>query len=89
MIPFNHSIYEFPFNLEDRVKYNINMTNKTLEKTMDITVKKLKGGTFLGTKLDSVTSYMLEIPNDKFVDTTKLKKLGYSLNNDKWLLLIE
>ena len=89
MIPKDHPKYEFPYNLEDRIKYIINNTNKMLEKIMDISVQKLKGGKFLDNKLDDVSSYVLEIQNNKFADSTKLKKLGYTLKKDTWVMLLE
>ena len=89
MIPADHPVYEFPFNLEDRIKHIINKTNKMSERTMDIMVRKIKGGKFLGDNFEDVSSYMLEIKNDKFADATKLKKLGYTLKKDLWEMLLE
>ena len=89
MIPADHPVYEFPFNLEDRIKHIINKTNKMSERTMDIIVRKIKGGKFLGDNFEDVSSYMLEIKNDKFADATKLKKLGYTLKKDLWEMLLE
>ena len=40
MIPFNHPIYKFPYNLEDRIKYYITNINKLVGRRVDVLVKK-------------------------------------------------
>ena len=89
MIPANHSIYEFPFNLEDRIKYFIKETNKACDRQVDVQVKKLKGGNFLGKELKDVSSYELTFKNEKFIEKEtniqeKLNKLGYTLEKNLW-----
>jgi hypothetical protein len=89
MIPANHSIYEFPFNLEDRIKYFIKETNKACDRQVDIQIKKIKGGNFLGKELKDVTSYELSFKNEKFIEKEisiqeKLNKLGYNLQKNLW-----
>ena len=41
MIPFNHNDFEFPFNLEDRVKDRIKKINKIINRNIDIVMMTL------------------------------------------------
>ena len=93
MIPTNHPIYEFPFNLEDRIKYFIKETNKACDRQIDIQVKKLKGGNFLGKELKDVASYELTFKNEKFIEKEKniqekLNNLGYNLEKNLWIKIM-
>ena len=42
MIPLNHPIYPFPYNLEDRIKYKMKQINKIADRPVDILTKKIK-----------------------------------------------
>jgi hypothetical protein len=79
MIPIDHPEYEFPYNLEDRVKYKINEINKLAGRKVDVDVKKNK------------LEYELTFKNDKFIDPVKkdIEKLGFNLNKNEWLLEIK
>jgi DNA polymerase III delta prime subunit len=79
IIPKNHPIYPFPFNLEDRIKDRINQINKLAERKVDIIVKK------------SDKKYNLSFNNDKFLHELekKLKELGCKLENKEWVLILE
>jgi len=78
MIPIDHPEYEFPYNLEDRVKYKINEINKLAGRKVDVDVKKNK------------LEYELTFKNDKFIDPVKkdIEKLGFNLNKNEWSLEI-
>lgn len=82
MIPFDHPIYEFPYNLEDRVKNRINSINKIAGRSMDIVVKKNK---------DKNITYNLVFNNEKFLLNLKneLENLGCKLNKTEWNLVLE
>jgi len=77
MVPKNHPLYEFPYNLEDRVKDRINTINKMVGRNIDITVKKNK-------EID--VTYTLEFINDSFLKTHEkhLIELGFTLNKNIW-----
>jgi DNA polymerase III delta prime subunit len=79
IIPSNHPIYEFPYNLEDRIKHRINTINKLVGRTVDITVKK------------STDKYTLTFKNDKFIDPIKseLEKMKFILEKNEWSLIIQ
>jgi len=77
MIPKNHPIYEFPYNLEDRIKDRINTINKIIGKNININVIKNKDIT-----------YTIEFDNDKNVKEyeNKLLELDCKLEKNKWIL---
>jgi hypothetical protein len=77
MIPKDHPIYEFPFNLEDRVKDRINTINKIVGRNLEIKVIKGKE-----------MNYTIEFFNEKFLKDfdKKLLELGCKIVKDKWTL---
>jgi|SaaInlStandDraft_5_1057022.scaffolds.fasta_scaffold00487_15 superfamily II DNA or RNA helicase len=80
MIPANHPTYEFPFNLEDRVKYIINNVNKIIERKYDYTVNKENKG----------MKYTIIIKTNKYIDNkeNKIKKLGFIKNKSHFIKTI-
>ena len=94
MIPSDHHIFDFPFNLEDRIKHHIKEINRICERQIDVQVKKVKGGTFLGKKLADVISYEITFKNEKFITQNKdiqneLNKMGYKLEGNQWINLLD
>jgi len=79
MIPLNHPIYPFPYNLEDRIKYIIKQVNKIADRPVDILTKKQKD------KNDN-TVYEISFKNDKyFKDSVKdLENIGFKLKDNNW-----
>jgi hypothetical protein len=84
MIPSNHPVYSFPYNLEDRIKYNIKYINKLVGRSIDILTKKQKD------KDDNVI-YELSFKNDKYFKefSEQLEKIGFKLKDDMWICLLE
>jgi hypothetical protein len=74
MIPKNHPNYEFPYNLEDRVKDRINILNKLVGKRLDIVDKKLNN------------IHTLVFKNEKSFPKNELENLGCILTKDQWSL---
>jgi hypothetical protein len=91
MIPSNHHTFKFPYNLEDRVKYNIKQINNIIERTVNIKVKKMKNGIFLNKRIEKLRKYEIEIKNNKYLNNNskKINELGFKLINNKWSLTIE
>ena len=91
MIPKNHKKYEFPFNLEDRIKYKIKNINKYLNRNIDVKVKKYKNGIFLDKRDKNYVRYELEFKNSKYVKEkeSKIKSLGAVLNDNLWIINVE
>ena len=84
MIPKDHPIYPFPYNLEDRTKYIIKQLNKIAGRNVDPTVRKQKDK-------DENPIYEMTFNNDKFYKdiTTPLEKLGFKLKDNVWKMMIE
>ncbi len=82
MIPKDHPIYEFPYNLEDRIKDRIKVINFIIEKNVDILVKKSS---------DKLVKYTLTFKNDNFQqDVIKnLKNINCVLDKNQWSLVLE
>lgn len=87
MIPANHPIYPFPYNLENRLKSIIAKIKDKIKFKIDITEKKNK------IKVDGndVLTYTIEITNSKDLDefSVYLKGLGFKLEGKKWIIKIE
>jgi len=81
MIPANHPEYEFPYNLEDRVKYNLNKVNQ-------ITNRKIEHSVI---KEDKGKLYLIEIKNNKYIEENikDIRKLGFQQSGSKWIKKID
>jgi len=78
MIPYNHNKYEFPYNLQDRIKYNMEKINVLLKRKIVFKNKKEnEKGKII---------YKLSFDNDNFSLTykTEIEKLGFILKNNIW-----
>ena len=84
MIPFDHPIYQFPYNLEDRVKNRIDTINKLAGQNIDIVIKKNKDQ-------DKNIIYVLTFNNEKHLLNIKkdLENIGCKLDKSQWTLLLE
>ena len=84
MIPKNHPIYTFPYNLEDRIKFIINQLNKITSRKVDSLVKKQKD------KKDNMI-YEITFSNDKYFKdiVSNLEKLGFKLKDNVWSMIIK
>ena len=83
IVPFNHPKYNFPYNLEDRIKNRIGIINKIIDRHVDITTKKMSD--------KKEVYYVINFKNEKFITpkTKELEKIGCILDKDIWSLLIE
>ena len=81
MIPFDHPVYKFPYNLEDRVKYTIDKIKK--EFGSKITIKTT-------TQNKKNVSYLIHIKDSEIKNNTEfIKKLGGEKTNNEWTITIE
>ena len=81
MIPTNHPIYEFPYNLEDRIIYIKNQVNKILEHNIDFNINKIK---------DNNIKYELSFKNNKYIkNTNQIQNLGFKFEKNEWIKIIE
>ena len=89
MIPFDHPNYQFPFNLEDRIKYKLNRLKSIVNRDIDYKTIKGNNGTFMKEK--NLPTYQIEFSNNKYAEEAKseLEKEGFKLEKNKWILKIE
>ncbi len=91
IIPYNHPIYKFPYNLEDRIDYIINNLKNEIPYEINYKINKLNTGIFDDTRSDKLTSYELFIDviksSENYLDI--FNKYGFILKNNKWFILIE
>ena len=83
MIPFNHPQYKFPLNLEDRVEFVKNDTNKLIGTKLKYSVKE--------NKKDNI-SYKISFESDKkLTDAIKdnLETAGWLKENNTYTIIIE
>jgi hypothetical protein len=76
IIPKDHPLYDFPYNLEDRVKDRINKINNMAGRKIDFSVNK---------------TYEIKFKNEKFLDpiAKDLEKMNCKLNKNEWTLTLE
>ena len=84
MIPSNHPIYHFPYNLEDRIKLMIKKINNLLKSEVEILVKKQKDD-------NNNIIYELTFPNNKLLNEIihDIQKLGFELNKNIWITILK
>jgi hypothetical protein len=97
MVPSNHPIYPFPYNLEDRIKDKIKKVNRIAGYNVDILTKKQRstedslkiGDTDIKQKENIV--YELSFKNDKQFNNnlSELNNIGFNLVKDIWVTKIE
>ncbi len=88
MIPANHKLYPFPYNLIDRAEYIKEKIKEKIKFELDITVKQEKQ-TVDGVKnLPKITITIKNTPSlDKFKDY--LESLGARLLKGKWIIILK
>jgi len=84
MIPFNHPVYPFPYNLEDRIKHIIKLLYKITGRNIDVIVEK-------DTKNKTLIKYNMIFNNVDYLKNyiNDIKKLNFKLENNKWILIID
>ena len=84
MIPKNHSFFPFPYNLEDRIKYNINYINKNINSNIEIIVKKNKDE-------NNNIIYNISFKNKKDLESKSnlIKDFDFNLENNEWTKIIK
>ena len=90
IIPYNHKIYPFPYNLEDRTRLIIKKINDLLG---TVIIKKAIGnkGIFNEKRDKEYTRYMLSFnDNPEYTQhKNKIEKIGFKLGKKKWQIIIE
>jgi hypothetical protein len=88
MVPANHKKYDFPFNLEDRIKFIITQVKNIVQRDFDYVVKKEKNGKF--ENINNLISYNIEIKLSKYIEQNKkeLEKIGFKFNSNNINILL-
>ena len=92
MIPRNHTMYPFPYNLEDRIKYILHKIKEIVGGSFDYVVKKEHKGIFENIK--GLPCYTIEITNDKVIkehvkELEKLFNMVQSSHNTNYLINVD
>ena len=88
MIPSDHPLYKFPYNLEDRVEHIKNEIYDKIKFKIDFSVDKIK---HKAGQYKDKSYYVISIKNtNKLVDFTEmLHNLGAKLEKEKWTILVD
>ena len=91
MMPANHPRYNFPFNLEDRIKYVLDYLQKETGIKIKHSVKKMNNGIFMNRRDKEFVKYELTFSNSKLIEKEKvfIEKYGGKLNKGKWVIIME
>ena len=91
MIPANHKKIPFPFNLEDRVNFTLAKVKTIVNKDVNFNIKKLDNGIFIDLRNKNLARYEITFDNKSSFDKVKkdLKNIGFKLEKNKWIMLIE
>jgi len=89
MVPYDHPTFQFPFNLEDRLKYKISRLKKIINREIDYKTIKGNDGIFLEDK--KLPSYQIEFSDNKYTQASKkeLSEEGFILQKNKWILIVD
>jgi hypothetical protein len=88
MVPADHNVYPFPYNMEDRVKSIIKKITGLIDRDFDYVVKKEKNGSFEDIK--GLISYNIEVKANKYIDahSKEMDKMGFKLVKNTYILNI-
>ena len=91
IIPSNHSIYNFPLNLEDRIDQIKELINNSLPKNVVFKLEDKKNGIFEGKRNKMFSSYKLSFAYDNYHNEfiNKLEEFGLKLDGKEWNIIIE
>ena len=85
IVPYDHKIYEFPYNLKDRYEMIIQKLKKIIP-NIKPDVETLYNGSFENIKYNKLPYYVISINynNNDDIINEKLNNLKFSYNNNKW-----
>ena len=92
IIPYNHPVYIFPLNLEDRIRYVESNFNKYQVSKVKFSYKKGGNGIFMNKRDKTLATYEVSFTySGKFKKETDemLKKYKFNNKGDKWTSLFE
>ena len=88
MVPADHKVYPFPYNMEDRLKYIIKKIMGLIDREFDYVIKKEKNGTYENIK--GLISYTMEVKTSKYIDAHRkeMEQMGFELVKNIYVNLI-
>ncbi len=88
MVPADHKVYPFPYNMEDRLKHIIKKITDLIDRDFDYVIKKEKNGNFEGIK--GLISYNIEVKASKYIDAHRkeMENMGFKLEGKNYVLII-
>jgi hypothetical protein len=91
IIPNNHPIYQFPFNLEDRLQFVKKTISEKIPLTLKFVVKKKGNGIFEGIRKEKYPIYIINLKNTKQLEkyVKILVKNKFQLINNTWEIILE
>ena len=91
IIPSNHTVYNFPLNLEDRIEQIKELVNNSLPKNIIFKIEDKKNGIFEGNRNKILSSYKLSFSYENYHNEflNKLEKIGLKLDDKEWNIIIE
>jgi superfamily II DNA or RNA helicase len=92
IIPTNHQTYQFPLNLEDRIKYIIDQLQSKISISLTYKYENIKNGIFEGVRNKNLAKYKIILTNKKDdIDEYKdiLSKNGFVFEDKEWSKIIE
>jgi hypothetical protein len=86
MVPADHKVYPFTYNMEDRIKAIIKKITGLINRDFDYVVKKEKNGSYEGIK--NLINYLMEVKANKYIDShsKEMEKMGFKLVKNLYIL---
>jgi len=89
MIPDNHPVYEFPYNLQDRIKYSIKQIIKITNEKLDYETLQENNGSFNSNnyKQKNLPNYIIKIKHSKKLEkyNQDIINIGFELIDNHWI----
>ena len=89
IIPSNHPIYEFPYNLQDRIIFINDKLNNRLDDKINFKIQKLNNGIFEGNRKNNYVKYKVSFDNKSKYDKNIIEEYKFQFFNNKWEKIIE
>jgi hypothetical protein len=91
IIPKDHDIYTFPYNLQDRIEYIITTLQHQVPLSLNIQINELNNGIFEKVRDTSLRRYKLEFKNkpEWNIYSSNFINAGFILDKNAWTQIVE
>jgi superfamily II DNA or RNA helicase len=91
IVPNNHPEYPFPLRLTDRIEHINKKVNRLLYTSVAFEKRKQDNGIFEGKREIGLSRYSIKFKHhpDYIKHKTELESMGFELNNDTWMAMVE